>query len=98
MGAVPLPVSENRLEHIGRARGIPIAVIFNTTVCRDNFDEIPDMARAGPEGGAALADPPVLHGRFSEEGVVAHRLRQQTPPGQDPGWMEGPSSFLMTGD
>ena len=34
-----------RLEYIERARGIPIAVIFNTTVCRDNFDEIPDMVR-----------------------------------------------------
>ena len=34
-----------RLEYIERARGIPIAVIFNTTVCRDNFDEIPDLVR-----------------------------------------------------
>jgi pyruvate-formate lyase-activating enzyme len=34
-----------RLEYVERARGIPIAVIFNTTVCRDNFDEIPDMVR-----------------------------------------------------
>ena len=32
-------------EYIERARGIPIAVIFNTTVCRDNFDEIPDLIR-----------------------------------------------------
>ncbi len=34
-----------REEYIERARGIPIAVIFNTTVCRENFDEIPDMVR-----------------------------------------------------
>jgi len=34
-----------RLEYIERARGIPIAVIFNTTVCRENFEEIPDMIR-----------------------------------------------------
>lgn len=34
-----------RLEYIERTKGIPIAVIFNTTVCRDNFDEIPDMVR-----------------------------------------------------
>ncbi len=34
-----------REEYIERARGIPIAVIFNTTVCRENFDEIPDMIR-----------------------------------------------------
>ncbi len=34
-----------REEYIERARGIPIAVIFNTTVCRENFDEIPAMVR-----------------------------------------------------
>lgn len=34
-----------RLEYIERARGLPIAVIFNTTVCRENFDEIPDLIR-----------------------------------------------------
>ena len=34
-----------REEYIERARGIPIAVVFNTTVCRENFDEIPDMIR-----------------------------------------------------
>ena len=34
-----------RREYIERARGLPIAVIFNTTVCRENFDEIPDLIR-----------------------------------------------------
>ncbi len=34
-----------REEYIERARGIRIAVIFNTTVCRENFDEIPDLVR-----------------------------------------------------
>jgi hypothetical protein len=34
-----------RREYIHRARGLPIAVIFNTTVCRENFDEIPDLIR-----------------------------------------------------
>jgi molybdenum cofactor biosynthesis enzyme MoaA len=34
-----------REEYIERARGIPIAVIFNVTVCRENFDEIPNMVR-----------------------------------------------------
>ena len=34
-----------RDEYIDRARGLPIAVIFNTTVCRENFDEIPDLVR-----------------------------------------------------
>ena len=34
-----------REEYIGRARGLPIAVVFNTTVCRENFDEIPDLVR-----------------------------------------------------
>ncbi len=34
-----------RAEYIERARGLPIAVIFNTTVCRENFDEIPDLIR-----------------------------------------------------
>ncbi len=34
-----------RLEYIERARGLPIAVIFNTTVCRENYDEIPELIR-----------------------------------------------------
>lgn len=34
-----------REEYIERARGIPVAVIFNTTVCRENFDEIPELIR-----------------------------------------------------
>ncbi len=34
-----------RKEYIERARGIPIAVIFNTTVCRENFEEIPELVR-----------------------------------------------------
>jgi uncharacterized radical SAM superfamily Fe-S cluster-containing enzyme len=34
-----------RGEYIERARGLPVAVIFNTTVCRENFDEIPDLIR-----------------------------------------------------
>ncbi|MFQ5534834.1 MAG: radical SAM protein [Sphingomonadales bacterium] len=33
------------LEYIERARGLPLSVIFNTTVFRGNFDEIPDLAR-----------------------------------------------------
>lgn len=34
-----------RAEYIERARGLPIAVIFNTTVCRENFEEIPELIR-----------------------------------------------------
>jgi pyruvate-formate lyase-activating enzyme len=34
-----------REDYIERARGLPVAVIFNTTVCRDNFEEIPDLIR-----------------------------------------------------
>lgn len=34
-----------RAEYIERARGIPIAVIFNTTVFAGNFDEVPDLVR-----------------------------------------------------
>ena len=34
-----------REEYIERARDLPIAVVFNTTVCRQNFDEIPDLVR-----------------------------------------------------
>lgn len=34
-----------REEYIERARGIPIAVIFNTTVCKENFNEIPELIR-----------------------------------------------------
>jgi 7,8-dihydro-6-hydroxymethylpterin dimethyltransferase len=34
-----------RLEYIERARHLPVAVIFNTTVCRENFEDIPDLIR-----------------------------------------------------
>ena len=34
-----------REEYIERARGLPIAVVFNTTVCRENFEEIPELIR-----------------------------------------------------
>ena len=34
-----------REEYIERARGLPLAVIFNTTVCPDNFHEIPALAK-----------------------------------------------------
>src|SRR5712691_895364 len=34
-----------RKEYLDRSRGLPIAVIFNTTVCRENFDEIPELVR-----------------------------------------------------
>jgi len=34
-----------RKEYIERARGLRLAVIFNTTVCPDNFHEIPDIVR-----------------------------------------------------
>lgn len=33
-----------RQEYIERARGLPIAVMFNTTVTDDNFEQIPDVA------------------------------------------------------
>jgi len=32
-----------RQDYIERARGLPIAVMFNTTVTSDNFDQIPDI-------------------------------------------------------
>ena len=34
-----------REEYIERVRGLPLSVFFNTTVCADNFDEIPALAR-----------------------------------------------------
>ena len=34
-----------RTEYIGRARGLALAVIFNTTAYRDNFHDIPDLVR-----------------------------------------------------
>ncbi len=34
-----------RSEYIDRARGIPLAVIFNTTVFQGNFHEVPDLVR-----------------------------------------------------
>jgi hypothetical protein len=36
---------EIREEYLDRARGLGLAVIFNTTVCDQNLDEIPDLVR-----------------------------------------------------
>ena len=38
-------LNEVRQEYIERARGLPVAVIFNTTVHAGNLDEIPGLAR-----------------------------------------------------
>lgn len=34
-----------RAEYLERARGLPLAVIFNTSVCEATLDEVPDTAR-----------------------------------------------------
>ena len=34
-----------RLEYIERARGLPVSVFFNTTVCAGNLDEVPALVR-----------------------------------------------------
>ena len=34
-----------RIEYIARARGLPLSVMFNTTVFDGNFDQVPDLAR-----------------------------------------------------
>jgi hypothetical protein len=38
-------LNEIREEYIERARGLGLAVIFNTTVCDQNLDELPDLVR-----------------------------------------------------
>ena len=38
-------LNEVRRKYIDRARGIPVAVIFNTTVYDGNFHEVPDLVR-----------------------------------------------------
>ena len=40
-----LQLNEIRDEYLARARGLGLAVIFNTTVCDENLDEIPDLVR-----------------------------------------------------
>ncbi len=32
-----------RREYVERARGLPLSVLFNTTVCNENFEQIPDV-------------------------------------------------------
>ena len=34
-----------RLEYIERARGLPLMVMFNTTIFKDNYHELPDLAQ-----------------------------------------------------
>jgi hypothetical protein len=38
-------LNEIRQEYLDRARGLGLAVIFNTTVCDQNLDEIPELVR-----------------------------------------------------
>ena len=38
-------LNERRLEYIERARGLKVAVIFNTTLCEKNFHELPGLAQ-----------------------------------------------------
>jgi tetraether lipid synthase len=38
-------MNEIREDYLERARGLGLAVIFNTTVCDDNLDELPDLVR-----------------------------------------------------
>lgn len=40
-----MELNKFRKDYIERVRGLPIAVIFNTTVFKDNFTEIPDLIR-----------------------------------------------------
>ncbi len=40
-----MELNKIREDYIERARGLPIAIIFNLTVCADNFKEIPDLVR-----------------------------------------------------
>ena len=38
-------LNEIREEYLARARGLGLAVIFNTTVCDENLDELPELVR-----------------------------------------------------
>lgn len=38
-------LNEVRVEYINRARGLPLAVIFNTTTFRGNYQEIPELVQ-----------------------------------------------------
>lgn len=38
-------LNEIRQKYIDRVRGLPLAVFFNTSVCEDNFAELPDIVR-----------------------------------------------------
>ena len=40
-----MELNKFRKDYIERVRGLPVAVIFNTTVFKDNFHEIPDLIR-----------------------------------------------------
>ncbi len=40
-----MELNKIREEYIARAKGLPIAIIFNLTVCADNFKEIPELVR-----------------------------------------------------
>jgi hypothetical protein len=50
-------MNELREEYLDRARGLGLAVIFNTTVCDDNLDELPELVRffVGKAGQLGMA-------------------------------------------
>ncbi len=43
--ATETALNEIRSAYIDRARGLPLAIYFNTTVCAENFSEIPEVVR-----------------------------------------------------
>ena len=43
--ASEIELNDVRAEYIERARGLPLAVVFNTTACPDNFHELPEVVK-----------------------------------------------------
>jgi 7,8-dihydro-6-hydroxymethylpterin dimethyltransferase len=78
-----------REEYIERARGLPLAVIFNTTVCEANFGEVPDLVRffrrhAGVVGMASFqlqADTGRGVLRERDRGISLDSVRRQIEAG-----------------
>ena len=70
-----LQLNEIREEYLERARGLGLAVIFNTTVCDENLDELPQLVVLRGQGGRAR------HGSFQMQadtgrGILHRRGRR----------------------
>ena len=77
--AIESELNAVRDEYIGRARGLPLAVYFNTTVHDGNFDELPDLVRFFIRRAGAVGFASFQLQAETGRGVLGRREPRVTP-------------------